>query len=139
MYKKAIREKLRFDYKRGPLTTEQLYDLKMVELRELIKSIHVQLKAAGEVEDDLAFLEGGAVTSAEQKAIELIKLRFDIAKDIYTTRLQEATDEKKAYENNKELAKLEEILQRKKEKEMEDMSAEDLEKLILQKREAMKK
>ena len=131
MYKKAIREKLRFDYKRGPLTTEQLYDLKMTELREVIKANDV-------VEDSLAFLEGGANTTAEQKAVELNKLRFEIAKDVYTTRLQEATDERKAYENNKELAKLEEILQRKKDKAIEDMSAEELEKLIMQKREAMK-
>ena len=138
MYKKAIREKLRFDYKRGPLTTEQLYDLKMTELREVIKNIHAQLKANDVVEDSLAFLEGGANTTAEQKAVELNKLRFEIAKDVYTTRLQEATDERKAYENNKELAKLEEILQRKKDTAIEDMSAEELEKLIMQKREAMK-
>lgn len=130
MYKKASKMKLRFPSKFGALVVEQLWELKMSDLKTLIKGAHEELKKVERVDDDLAFLEGAIGTTAERKAAEEAQLRFDILKDIWETRANEVKDAATSAAKKAQIDHLEEILQRKKEKELEDMSMEDLEKKI---------
>ena len=129
MYKKAIQMKLRFPSQRGLLTVEQVYDLKLSQLEPMIKGALAEVKSkAGDADSELSFLEG----KTETKEVEEIKLRFDILKDIYLTKQAEIKAEREEVNTNEEIKKLEAALARKKDKELEEMSADDLEKKILE-------
>lgn len=131
MYKKAFREKLRFNVGQGNWSAEALFEISMANLKKVVEVTHNQLKELSKVaseEDDLAFLE--AETPAENKELELAKLRFEIAKDVYVTRRNERNAASEDAKKAAEIKHLEEILARKKETELENLSAEELEKKI---------
>ena len=122
IYKKAAILKLRFQTSRGPLSVEQILDFKMSDLAKLCKEqLEVVKKSKGSGEEDLAFLEN---TSDEKENIEVLK--FDILKDIY---LEKKHQKDQAAEDNQkklELSKLDELIAKKQDAELESMSLEDL-------------
>ena len=129
MYKKAFREKLRFNIGQGVWSTEALFEISMSSLKKVVEVTHKQLKELSKAEDDdLAFLESEVPT--ENKELELAKLRFEIAKDVYVTRRDERTAASEDAKNAAEIKKLEEVLARCKEQELENLSSEELEKKI---------
>ena len=130
MYKKASRMKLGFPSKFGVLQVNQLWDVKITDLKKMVQDAHAEVVRLGKVDDDLAFLEGTAPTTAEAKAAEEVQLRFDILKDVWMTRAAESKDAADSAKKKAEIAHLEEILARKKEAELENLSAEELEKKI---------
>lgn len=129
MYKKASRLKLRFESSRGPLTAEMLWDLKINELKTMVKAQAEKLQKLEKPGDDLSFLEE-IITSNETKEIEIEKLRFDILKDVFITRKDEAKDAAADVKKKEELSHLREILRDKKEEELKKLSAEELEERI---------
>ena len=129
MYKKASRLKLRFESSRGPLTAEMLWDLKITELKTMVKAQAEKLQKLEKPGDDLSFLEE-IITSNETKEIEIEKLRFDILKDVFITRKDEAKGAAADVKKKEELAHLREILRDKKEEELKKLSAEELEERI---------
>ena len=129
MYKKASRLKLRFESSRGPLTAEMLWDLKITELKTMVKTQAEKLQKLEKPGDDLSFLEE-IITSNETKEIEIEKLRFDILKDVFITRKDEAKDAAADVKKKEELSHLREILRDKKEEELKKLSAEELEERI---------
>lgn len=129
MYKKASRLKLRFESSRGPLTAEMLWDLKITELKTMVKAQAEKLQKLERPGDDLSFLEE-IITSNETKEIEIEKLRFDILKDVFITRKDEAKDAAADVKKKEELSHLREILRNKKEEELKKLSAEELEERI---------
>ena len=129
MYKKASRLKLRFESSRGPLTAEMLWDLKITELKTMVKAQAEKLQKLEKPGDDLSFLEE-IITSNETKEIEIEKLRFDILKDVFITRKYEAKDAAADVKKKEELSHLREILRDKKEEELKKLSAEELEERI---------
>lgn len=129
MYKKASRLKLRFESSRGPLTAEMLWDLKITELKTMVKAQAEKLQKLEKPGDDLSFLEE-IITSNETKEIEIEKLRFDILKDVFITRKDEAKDAAADVKKKEELSHLREILRNKKEEELKKLSAEELEERI---------
>lgn len=129
MYKKASRLKLRFESSRGPLTAEMLWDLKITELKAMVKAQAEKLQKLEKPGDDLSFLEE-IVTPTETKEIEVEKLRFEILKDVFITRRDEAKDAAADVKKKEELSHLREILRDKKEEELKKLSAEELEKRI---------
>lgn len=129
MYKKAFREKLRFNIGQGVWSTEALFEISMSSLKKVVEVTHKQLKELSKAEDDdLAFLESEVPT--ENKELELAKLRFEIAKDVYVTRRDERTAASEDAKNAAEIKHLEEVLARRKEQELENLSSEELEKKI---------
>ena len=129
MYKKASRLKLRFESSRGPLTAEMLWDLKITELKTMVKAQAEKLQKLERPGDDLSFLEE-IITSNETKEIEIEKLRFDILQDVFITRKDEAKDAAADVKKKEELSHLREILRDKKEEELKKLSAEELEERI---------
>ena len=129
MYKKASRLKLRFESSRGPLTAEMLWDLKINELKTMVKAQAEKLQKLEKPGDDLSFLEE-IITSNETKEIEIEKLRCDILKDVFITRKDEAKDAAADVKKKEELSHLREILRDKKEEELKKLSAEELEERI---------
>ena len=124
MYKQAAREKLRFPTEKGNLTVEQLWDCSRAMLARTIQSVNEILKQQ-EPTGDLDFLSNDTVVSTDPEN----KLRFDILKDIYITKKEEAEalrDEAKIRAHNE---KIDGIIARKQEEELESMSIEDLNKM----------
>jgi hypothetical protein len=123
-FKQASKLKLRFATDKGLLSTEQLWDLNQTQLANLIKSIKKVLKQTDN-DDDLSFL-----TTTSSVADTENKLRFDIAKEIYLTKKKEIEELRDAAQIKQENEKILSIIARKKESKLEEMSVEELEKLI---------
>lgn len=64
------------------------------------------------------------------KKASRLKLRFDILKDVFITRKDEAKDAAADVKKKEELSHLREILRDKKEEELKKLSAEELEERI---------
>ena len=129
MYKKASRLKLRFKTKFGLLTVDQLWEIKLNDLKAAVKDAHAEWKKLSKVDSELSFLDGS--TDSED---EIPKLTFDILKDVYTTRQDEIKSASEAAVVNREIKHLEEILAAKKEESLKSMSVEEIEKLIQEKK-----
>lgn len=133
IYKKAVILKLRIQTQRGPLAPEQLYDLKMTELAKLCREqLEVVKKSKGTGEEDLAFLDNTAVD--EKENIEVLK--FDILKDIYLEKKHQRDQAAEDTQKKLELSKLDEVIAKKQNEELENMS---LEELMKKREELMKK
>lgn len=126
MYKEATRLKLRFPSNKGELTVEQLWDLSLNSLKNIVKSMYNAKKKFTKMDDELSFLEG-VEDSEEQK---LAELRYNIVKDIYTTKANENEEALSAAEKKAKKQQLLEIMQRKREQKFENMSEEELQKEI---------
>lgn len=126
MFKEATRLKLRFPSNRGELTVEQLWDLSLNSLKNIVKSMYNTKKKFTKMDDELSFLEG-VEDSEEQK---LAELRYNIVKDIYTTKANENKEALSTAEKKAKKQQLLEIMQRKREQKFENMSEEELQKEI---------
>lgn len=124
LYKKASKEKLRFQTNRGVLTVEQLWDLdlKTNDLSNAIKSVKKILKKNDD--DELSFLEDTKVVDVENQ------LRFDILKDVYLTKKQEDEERTKALKDKGHNEKIMAIMSERKDEELRSMPYEELEKLL---------
>jgi hypothetical protein len=123
MYKKAAFLKLRFQTSRGLLSTEQLPDLKMSELAKLCKEqLEVVKKSRGSDDEELAFLDNNV--SSDKDNIEA--LRFDILKDVYLEKKRQKDQAAEDVQKKIELEKLDEIIAKKQNAELESMSVEEL-------------
>lgn len=122
MYKQASILKLRFETAKGSLSVEQLWDLNMSDLSTEIKKINKILKKSDD--DELSFLN-------EEKTIDVEnELRFNILKDIFTTKKQNAESamtERDRKEFNQGILKR---IKAKQEQQLDELSIEDLEKML---------
>ena len=123
MYKKASKLKLRVASKFGNLIVEQLWDLKLTDLATIIKNLSEQKKKFNNTSEELSFLVG--VTTSKEE--ELINLQFEIAKDVYLTKQAESKEAVNAREKKKKIQRIEEILAKKKDEALENLSVEELE------------
>jgi hypothetical protein len=122
-FKQASKEKLRFSTSKGNLTVEQLWDLTLTDLATCIKGVKKVLKGSSE-DDDLAFLDSNITVDKTQQ------LRFDILKDVYLTKKQEADDRKTAKEVKEHNQKILALIAEKQEEGLKGKSIEDLEKML---------
>lgn len=122
-YKKALKLGIRFQTTKGVLSTEQLWGLSQTDLSNFIKTAK---KALNKNEDDeLSFLEDGVKTADEES-----QLKFDILKDIYLSKqadIKTVRDEAETKAHNQKILAL---IARKQENSLEEMSVEDLEKML---------
>jgi len=119
-FKLASKEKLRFPGPLGLLTNEQLWDIKLTMLDAMVVDL----------EDAITKTEKRSYLKRPTAANKLAKLRFDIALDILTTRVEEAEAEQKKAEDKEANAKLLDIIAKKKDSELENKSIEELEKML---------
>ena len=121
-FKKAAILKLRFQTQHGVLSPEMLFDLKMPELARLCKEqLEVVKKSKGTDDAELAFLEG-----AEDGKENLEILKFDILKDVYLEKKHQKDQAAEDVQKKIELEKLDEIIAKKQNAELESMSVEEL-------------
>lgn len=130
MYKKASKLKLRFESKFGPLPVDQLWDLKMTDLKLIIKNQATKLEKLEKPGDMTSFLDIDPATPSETKELEVEKLKFEILKDVYITRKDEVKNAAEDAVIDAEIQHLEELKREKREAELKELSAEELEKKI---------
>jgi hypothetical protein len=125
MFEQAVREKLRFDSPKGPLSVEDLWDLPLTSARganlnDIAKDLNRQLKAEGE-ED---------FVNPTAKRNTLLQLAFDIVKHIIVVRKAEAEAARQATVKREQRARIQELIAKKQDQELEGKSLEELNRLI---------
>lgn len=117
MYKKALRTKLRFNTTKGKLTTEDLFDLSLIDLNNLAISLDKKLSETPRK----SFISDITPDTQEDE------LRFNIVKDVITLKLAERDAAQNAKAKAAEKAQLLEILHRKKNAALENLSVAEIE------------
>lgn len=127
LFLKAVRNKFRFNTQRGLLSTEDLWDLPLtsrnngLSLDSIAISINSQLKEL----DTESFVK---VTNNKQQQDLTDKL--EILKFIIKTKQDELEDYKTKLEKSEKLAKLKEVLAKKEDESLINMSEEEIQKQI---------
>ncbi|EJD3358066.1 hypothetical protein M1Y69_003550 [Salmonella enterica] len=122
MFDQATRLKLRFNSNKGLLSVEQVWDLNLNALNEMAKDLSRQVKEAASDEEDFI----GAKSAVDSQ----LQLRFDIVKAIIGVKLKERDESATAAERKANNQIILELIQRKKQQELEGKSVEELEKLL---------
>lgn len=129
IFEQASRVKLRFESSRGPLTVEDLWTLKLegrgdLNLDSIARHLNAGIQSVGEQQ---SFVRKDAPNN---KALEIMKLKFDIVKHIIDIRLaeQEVSKNEKAKAELKR--KIQDTLAKKQDEAFENKSAEELEAML---------
>lgn len=117
MYKKALRSKLRFSTTKGKLTTEDLFDLSLTDLNNLAIALDKKLSETPRK----SFISDIAPDTQEDE------LRFNIVKDVINLKLAERNAAQNAKAKAAEKAQLLEILHRKQNEALENLSVAEIE------------
>lgn len=118
LFETASKMKVRFNY-RGVITTEDLWDLDVRALDYIYKQLMVAKKES-EIE---SLLE-------EKKTNPILEVQIEIVKHIFNVKVEERKAAELQAENAAKKQKILAILARKQDAELENKSAEELEKLI---------
>ncbi len=128
LFEKATRKAFRFPTIKGEITVEQLWQLPLltrgintVDLDTVARTINNELKALGEE----SFVDKGD----NPKRCELTD-KLDVIKHIIETKQSEADAATKRVARQQERQKLQELLAKKNDQELEGLSKEDLEKKL---------
>lgn len=116
MFEQATRQKLRISSSFGNLSVEDLWDLPLTKLNDIAKVLKRTLKDSEE--DD--FLEERSIKGTEDQ------LRFDIVLHVLNTKKAENKARLDAKEKKEQKNRLLEILARKQDAALENLSEEEL-------------
>ena len=120
MYKEALQMKLRFATSKGNLSVEDLFDLNLQALDKI---------AVGLDEEVSKSPRKSFISDVSQES-KITELKFNIVKDIITTKLKEKSDREEAKKKQAEKVQLLDILARKQAASLENLSIEELQKRI---------
>lgn len=128
LFEKATRKAYRFPTLKGEMTVEQLWQLPLtargintVDLDTVARTINNELKALGE--------ESFVIKGTNPKRGELTE-KLDIVKYIIDVKQTEASDAEKRVARQQERQKLQELLAKKNDQELEGLSKEEIEKKL---------
>lgn len=119
MFEVAVRNKVRFPF-RGQITVEDLFDLSVQNLDSVFKTLNSQVKQAKEE----------SLLNTKTKEDETLELQIEIVKYIVGLKLEEENTRLKAKENREKKQKLYSILAAKQEADLQNKSAEEIQKMI---------
>lgn len=120
MFEKASKIKLRFPSSKGMLTTEDLWDLSLQQLNSLAKDLNKKVKESAEPD----FLE------VKSDSDTITKLQFDIVIQVLTKKKEEGTARAEAAANKAKNARILELIGKKQDAALENLSEEELKKLL---------
>lgn len=120
MYKQASKLKLRFITTKGNLIVEQLWDLSLEELDSLAVSLEKDYKES----------KGKSFLVKKTNKDTRIKLRFNVVLDILETKMEEVEESRLSLDNKVKKERLLNILAKKQDESLENMSEADLQKAI---------
>lgn len=118
LFAKATKERLRFKIGKGTISTEDLWFIGMIELDKLAVALHKELES----QETGSFLN-------PKKTDAKTQLEFDVVKYVLDARLENAQRAEKAAVTRAKNERIDKIIQRKRDEELENMSVEELEKL----------
>jgi len=122
MFEKASKQKLRFESTKGLLTTEDLWDLPLssrsgFDLDSVAKAVNQKLKA--EVEESF-------VQTITNSAANQLNLKLEILKHIIADKQVKAREAEQRVLQAQARQKLEDVLAKKKDSELENLSIEEI-------------
>lgn len=119
----ATKSRLRVSSSNGLLSVEQLWDLTPTKLATILRSLKNQLKK-DDTDDELSFLDETKVVDKETQ------LSFDVVKEIYLVRKDEADKIKTEFERKSNNEKIMALIHQKQEKELGEKSIDELKALL---------
>ena len=119
MFEVATRTKMRFPFK-GMISVEDLWDLSVQNLDKVFKTLNSQRKEAQEE----------SLVNAKSSEDEALDTQIAIVKYIYDVKSEEHAAMVKAAENKEKKQKIMALMAKKDDEEMENMSKEELQKLL---------
>ena len=119
MFEIATRTKMRFPFK-GMVTVEDLWDLSVQNLDKVFKALNSQRKEAQEE----------SLLNTKSSEDERLETQIEIVKYIVGVKLDEQAARLKAAENKEKKQKIMALMAKKDDEEMENMSREELQKLL---------
>lgn len=120
MYRKATRMKIRFATAKGNLTVEDLWELSLPALD----------KIAIALDEELSKSPKKSFISASTPGNEILEVKFNIVKDIIETKLLEKKEVDEVKKKHAEKQRLLEVLSKKEEESLENLSVEELKERI---------
>lgn len=124
LYKKAAQVKLRIQTCKGLLSVEDVWGLSLANLDSSIRSLAPLVKKYQTDNSDLDFLSSNSDTKNEETS--LLELSFEILKDVYITKKEEANAKAKARETKEFNQKIMSLIAEKQESSLKDKSIEEL-------------
>ena len=119
MFEVATRTKMRFPFK-GMISVEDLWDLSVQNLDKVFKALNSQRKEAQEE----------SLLNVKSSEDEVLDTQIAIVKYIVGVKLEEQAVRVKAAENKEKKQKIMALMAKKDDEEMENMSREELQKLL---------
>lgn len=119
MFEVATRTKMRFPFK-GMISVEDLWDLSVQNLDKVFKTLNSQRK---EVQEE-------SLLDTKSSEDERLETQIEIVKYIVNVKLEERAARVKAAENKEKKQKIMALMAKKDDEEMENMSREELQKLL---------
>lgn len=119
MFEIATRNKIRFPYK-GMIAVEDLWDLPLTELDAVFKKLNTQMKKSQEE----------SLLDVRSKEDETIELQISIIKYIVNIKKNEQISRAAAKEKSEKKQMILKIMEERKAKEIENMSTEELRKML---------
>ena len=123
IFKRASKNKLRFDTAIGTLTTEDLWDLNLsggrVSLDEIAKALNKMIKES----EEESFVEDSKIDPS-------LKLSFEIVKSIIDAKVADKKKSEKAIATKERNQKILDIMSRKQDADLESKSYEELQELL---------
>ena len=119
MFEVATREKMRFPFK-GMISVEDLWDLSVQNLDKVFKILNSQRKEAQEE----------SLLNVKSSEDEVLDTQIAIVKYIVGVKLEEQAARAKAAENREKKQKIMALMAKKDDEAMENMSKEELQKLL---------
>lgn len=120
MFEEASRQKLRFQTTAGLISTEDLWDLTLKKLDDIAVAINEKISATAK----------SSFLTPKSSPNETMSLALSILIHIITVKQEDAKKSKDAAERRAQRAKLLEMVEKKKDSELEGLSVEDLMKKI---------
>ena len=123
MFKEANRYKLRFDTDRGNVTTEDLWDLPLVNKSVCLDNIAKQLSKKIKEVDEESFVV------KKSSADTILELKLEIVKYIISVKLEEKEIKEKSVATKAKKERINSIIADKEDENLRNASVEDLEKM----------
>jgi len=122
IFQEGIKEGITFNTKRGVLSIQDVYTLKLTPLATIVRNLKKELTKDND--DELSFLDETKVV--DKKA----SLRFEIAKAIYLDKKADKENAASALSVKEHNQKVMDLIQKKKEDVLANMSVEELEAML---------
>jgi hypothetical protein len=119
----ATRKKVRYQTSNGSISVEQLWDISLTKLSTIIKTLNTSL--VRDNPDELSFLD-----ETTEKVDELKQLLFDVAKEIYIIRRNEAKELREDKDIKEHNEKILALIVEKQNSKLGDMTEEELRKML---------